>query len=95
VVADVASGSREIGQVRETGMQASAGVEARAVGPIQVRGGVSLFDGVMGYRGGLGFGLGPVTMDLAYGRTPGLGQEMIAFGLRVGARQGTLFADAR
>lgn len=95
VVADVASGSREIGQVRESGMQASAGVEARAVGPIQLRGGVSLFDGAMGYRGGLGLGLGPITMDLAYGRTPGLGQEMLAFGLRVGARQGTLFADAR
>src|SRR5690606_12207203 len=84
VAADIATAARDLGQARDGSFQASLGAEARAFGPLHVRGGAQVIAGAVGYRAGLGIGAGPITLDFGYGRTPAIGQEQVAIGMRIG-----------
>lgn len=95
LVTDFVAGARELGMAKKSDAQYSAGAELRLIGPLQARGGAVSVGGETGYRTGVGLGLGPVTIDVAYGRTPGLGAEQLAASVRLGSGQGALWREDR
>jgi hypothetical protein len=86
VTTDLATAMQDIGTRGRSGAFAAVGVDATPTGWVRVRGGLMQQEGTMGWSAGGTFLLGPVGLDLAYGRSSDA--ERLAVGLRLQGGRG-------